>query len=230
MIDAPLPADAKIALLSPCGWGNLGDAAILEATIQGIRRRLPSARIVAFTLNPADTRQRHGIEAYTLLGFSAPDFLIREPGPASAPGDLDPASPPAVDSSSAPGGLRALPGHLRRSALGRKLAGPAHLARDVPHLARSARLLRGCSLIVVAGGGQLDDFYGGAWGQPWALFRWGLLARALGAGYAFLSVGTGRLSNPGSRILVRKALGLARYRSFRDEESRRLAGAPELTR
>jgi polysaccharide pyruvyl transferase WcaK-like protein len=64
-----------VALLSPCGWGNLGDAAIMAAAIDQIRARQPDAEVVAITLNPIDTQQRHGIpafgiDAFTLAGFS----------------------------------------------------------------------------------------------------------------------------------------------------------------
>lgn len=40
---SPLPLDAKIALLSPRSWGNLGDAAIIESLIDA-RRLFESVR------------------------------------------------------------------------------------------------------------------------------------------------------------------------------------------
>jgi polysaccharide pyruvyl transferase WcaK-like protein len=108
-------------------------------------------------------------------------------------------------------------------ALARRLAG------ELRHLRSSRRLLKGAAALVVAGGGQLDDFFGGPFGQPYALFRWGLLARSVGARFCFASVGTGTLSTLASRWFVRRALSLADYRSFRDDRSRELVGAPALT-
>ena len=70
---------------------------------------------------------------------------------------------------------------------------------------------------------------GGLLGHPYVLWRWGRLARDVGARYIFASVGTGTL--PGlSRRLVVRALALADYRSYRDERSRELLRAPGLTR
>jgi len=64
---------ARIGLISPCGWGNLGDAAIQDSALQGIRRHLgPEATVRAFTLAPADTTRRHGVPADTLIGYSIP--------------------------------------------------------------------------------------------------------------------------------------------------------------
>lgn len=45
------------------GFGNTGDEAILSALVRGLRRRLPSVRLVAASGDPGQTRQRHGIEA-----------------------------------------------------------------------------------------------------------------------------------------------------------------------
>src|ERR1700694_472480 len=136
-----LPPDATIAFMSPCGWGNLGDAAIVDSLVQGIRRRIPGARIVGFTLNPEDTRARHGVEAHTLLGYSTqPHYSSRE---ASA------GAPRAV------GGRRGREGGSR--AVARTVLGPPLRAgREARHVGRSLARLRGAKLLVVAGGGQLD--------------------------------------------------------------------------
>jgi polysaccharide pyruvyl transferase CsaB len=45
------------------GFGNTGDEAILSALVAGIRKRMPSARIVATSGDPGQTQQRHGIDA-----------------------------------------------------------------------------------------------------------------------------------------------------------------------
>ena len=196
-----LPADAKIALLSPSGWGNLGDMAILESLIRGVRRRLPQARLSAFTQNPRATAQAHQLKAGTLLGFSPPWFLVQEAEGGPPPWNLP------------------RPCFVARGAR----CGKRRTSAD------SMAALRGCAAVVVAGGGQLDELYGGAAGQPWALLRWGLLARAVRARFLFLSVGTGELRSRSGRLMVRRALALAHYRSFRDEQSRALAGFPRLT-
>src|SRR5690349_15692408 len=57
----------RIGLISPCGGGNLGDAAILDATIEGVRGRIAGAEFFAVTFNPQDTERRHRIPALRLV-------------------------------------------------------------------------------------------------------------------------------------------------------------------
>ena len=71
-------------------------------------------------------------------------------------------------------------------------------------------------LLVVSGGGQLDDHWGGAWGHPFLLLAWVVLARLRGARVAVAGIGLDRLSNPLSRFFALSALRLAHFRSFRD--------------
>jgi hypothetical protein len=75
------PAAPCIGYVSPSGWGNLGDEAIQQALVAGIRARWPAARIRAFTLNPAVTAAYHGIEAEPITGLSRPHSPIRVPDP-----------------------------------------------------------------------------------------------------------------------------------------------------
>ena len=76
---------------------------------------------------------------------------------------------------------------------------------------------------MVAGGGQLDEEWGGSWGHPYALMKWAVLARAAGASVVFLSVGGCRTDSWLTKLFLRIALSLACYRSYRDEGSRQLA-------
>src|SRR5665213_3454619 len=56
-----------IGLLDHMGYGNLGDAAIQDSVIANIRKRLPKARLVGFSLSPEDTTKRHGIPSFPIL-------------------------------------------------------------------------------------------------------------------------------------------------------------------
>src|SRR5437764_12669732 len=62
-----------IGLMGPFGYGNLGDAASVEAMILNIRARLPNARIYGFSLNPADIERRHGIPGFPVSRMSGPE-------------------------------------------------------------------------------------------------------------------------------------------------------------
>lgn len=83
-------------------------------------------------------------------------------------------------------------------------------------LKRIATFARSLDILIMAGGGQLDDFWGGAWGHPFTLFTWVALARFYGVRIAFMGVGMDRLSTRLSRFFVLSALRLGHYRAFRD--------------
>ena len=55
-----------VGLFDHMGFGNMGDAAVLEAFIANIKKRLPNAHLVAFSLYPDDTRERHGLACYPI--------------------------------------------------------------------------------------------------------------------------------------------------------------------
>ncbi len=210
------PPATRIGLISPCGWGNLGDAAIVESVIQGARRRLGDPSIVAFTMNPDDTRTRHGIDAAAVSGVERPGYRVVDPDEPERPADEDAA--PRSRLRRAADFVVGLPGP-RDVATALRLA-----ADDRRHGRRIDGIARELDHVVVAGGGQLDDFWGGALGHPYALARWGRRARRFGIPFSVLSVGTGTLGSIASRSFVRDALRHANTVSFRDAGSRELAG------
>ena len=223
---------ARVALLTPYSGTNLGDAAIQESVIRHLRRRLPDVRISGITLDAALTSRRHGIPCVPIAGVPVEFYFSR---PASA------APAPDVPGAAMTGARRS-PGTARARLKSLPLLGPslrvaARFARRVwavrleaPHLARSWTYARGQDLILASGGGQIDDEWGGPWGHPYALFKWACLARLAGARFALASVGVGRLDRRLSRWFVRRALGLAAYRSYRDAGSKAMLGDVALTR
>ncbi|TMQ10936.1 MAG: polysaccharide pyruvyl transferase family protein, partial [Deltaproteobacteria bacterium] len=208
--------DVRVAFVSPSGLGNLGDAAILDSLLAGIRRRRPGAEIVGFTLNPADTRARHGVEAHTCGAFALPHYGVRRTsrGPA---GEAGPGEEPSPRLRRLRRAVGALPGARQ----GRRAVMMA--VAELRHRREVAARLAGFDHVVVAGGGQLDEFWGGPLGHPYTLYRFSRAARRAGARFDVLSVGTGTLATPLGRRLVRRALAGAAYRSFRDARSRELA-------
>jgi polysaccharide pyruvyl transferase WcaK-like protein len=103
------------------------------------------------------------------------------------------------------------------------LYGASHrnpVVRKLANLARPFRELRHCRLLIVPGTGALDDFGTGWSGLPLALFAWCLAARLRGAVIAFVSVGAGPIVHPFSRWLMKRAVGMAAYRSYRDRVSK----------
>lgn len=214
----------SIGLLSPSGWGNLGDAGIQDAVIANLRARVPGARITGFTLNPPDTRKRHGIPAYPINGYE----IIPGYGINFSNGDTAPASPvPAGEPGPATlkERLRRFPvlfGILR--VINRSLSWvrePATLVlNELRHIGFALTFLEDCDLLIVSGGGQLDEEWGGPWGHPYVLAKWAFLARLQGVPMVFLSVGTCQVKTRAARTFLRYALHAAQYRSYREPDSR----------
>jgi len=82
------------------------------------------------------------------------------------------------------------------------------------------KILRGTDALIVPGTGLLTDAYAMLnWG-PYDLFRWTLTAKLCRCKVLFVSVGAGPIYSRMGRSLVKTALSLADYRSYRDESSR----------
>lgn len=190
----------RVGLMGPFGYGNLGDAAIVDAMIAAIHRVRPGWRLRAYTLDPSDTELRHAIVSHPLSR--------------QVPGD-DGTGPWAR----LLGRLRSSPRPLVRRLERVAGRGPAELGM----LVRAYRSLGGVDALVVCGSGQIQDMWGGGgpWSSPYTMLRWAALARLRGARFMVVSVGAGPVDSWTSRRFYRWALSLACYRSFRDEWSRR---------
>jgi polysaccharide pyruvyl transferase WcaK-like protein len=205
-----VPKAPRIGVIYPSGWGNLGDEAILQATFQALRQRWPETELRAFTLHPARTAANHGVAAEPLTGVNRPLFC--------APREEEPFPVRAARSIARRTRRVPLMGQVTRWASD----WTADMVFEAKALARAWRWLRSADLLLASGGGQLDDVWGGAWGQPYALARWAWLAKRAGVPFAFLSVGYGGASTWLSRRLLRYAVEQATYCSVRDSGSRAL--------
>jgi len=85
---------------------------------------------------------------------------------------------------------------------------------------RAVRNLRGTRLVIMTGTGMLTDYSTTAFSFPYDVFRWTAAARLAGCKVRFVGVGVGPMYQSLSRLLIRSALRLADYRSFRDEFSK----------
>jgi polysaccharide pyruvyl transferase WcaK-like protein len=92
---------------------------------------------------------------------------------------------------------------------------PSELCRWITGFAR----LRHTDVVIVAGTGLLTDAYGlASWG-PYNLFKWSLIAKICRCKLFFVSVGAGPIDSAVGRWLVKSALSLADFRSYRDEST-----------
>jgi polysaccharide pyruvyl transferase WcaK-like protein len=194
-----------IGLLDHMGYGNLGDAAVQESVIANIKKRLPGARLVGFSLIPDDTIARHGIPCHPILRWHP---RLQESG--------EPVHGHALAETS-------LKSKLKNTRLVYVWAKPAlEFVREMKFWMRSYRALRGLDLLIISGGGQLSESWRGPWSHPFTIFKFCVLAKLARKRLYFLDVGAGPLKHPLSRFFAKCAVQLADYRSFRDEESQTL--------
>lgn len=216
-ISGPAP---KIALMTPYTGGNLGDAAIQESAIHGIRRRRPDADIMMISLSPATTSRLHGVRSFP-IGISTfpPGFEVT---PQRESGAREPPDGKVV--SALRGVSHSLPPLRMASRMAFRILHDTWFGagvREIRHIFESIAVMRGTSILVVSGGGQIDDYWGGPFRHPYALLKWVVIGRLVGAKCVFLSVGVCALQSRLSRFFVTVALRLAHYRSYRDAESKR---------
>ncbi len=211
----------KIGLLTPYTGRNLGDGAIQEAVIANIRARYPNALIHGFTISPETTEILHGVPCSALTSLHVPNYSGSVAINTSTVGQDKPVST---------GILVPVKSIIKKNAfLFRTLKSAQRMPKKASNLVAEVRLvkrgyslLKECDLLIVSGGGQIDDYWGGAWGHPFSLLKWGLAARLVGTRYIFLSVGTCTLEERLSAMFVKWALRLASYRSYRDQTSKEL--------
>ncbi len=76
--------------------------------------------------------------------------------------------------------------------------------------------LRSTDVLIIVGTGLLTDAFSlGGWG-PYSTFKWSVIAKLCRCKLCFVSVGAGPLNRATGRFLVKSALSLADFRSYRD--------------
>jgi polysaccharide pyruvyl transferase WcaK-like protein len=216
--------DCSVALLTPYGGANLGDAAIQDAVIANLQARLGDVSIAGISLSSENFLERHGARAFPLCVSSLPFYGMYnpwKPEPVADKGKLVVAAKSMRSKNALKRVLGRIPGARR---IGKRLqAYLATIAREIRHAVDGYRFLKSQQLLIVSGGGQLDEEWGGPWGHPYCLLKWAAIAKFAGVPFAFASVGAGKTSSPLSRLFLSTALRLARYRSYRDGNSRMIA-------
>lgn len=226
----------NIALLTPYTGSNLGDAAIQDAVIDNIRTRYPEAIIYMISINPLATTQLHHVPSFPITPFGVSSYAH---GPSIAKTYKNTRDIPASINRGMLNTIKKIVRSvpllyqfltLTKKPIIRILIAPKQIYQEIIHAAKSYKFLKGIDLLIVSGGGQLDDYWGGPWGHPYALLKWGLIAKARGSNYIFLSVGTCAIESKLSAIFIKQALRLADYRSYRDNTSKELLNRISFTR
>jgi polysaccharide pyruvyl transferase WcaK-like protein len=184
--------EARIAFFGNFGTHNLGNECTLQAIVHNVTARLPHADVFVICSEPAVTEQMHQL----------PSVPMRASYGSELPADAAHRS-----------------GDEAIARLCRKVR---RLLTEVRGFLAAYRALKDTSVLVVAGTGPLSDYGESILGFPYEIFKWALIARLRGVKVRFVAVGAGPIHGALSRFFIKRALGVADYRSFRDEVSRSL--------
>ena len=220
----------SIALLTPYCGSNLGDGAIQISVIEQLKARLPSADIIGITLHPQDTQQRHHIRSHLISAATVPYYTPVKPdnaacnhsAPQLAKSSLNYGGATHVDNTYS--SFESIKRLIKKvpfvfNAIKTLTFVSGNIRADILHWFDSYFLLRKVDMLVVSGGGQFDEEWGGPWGHPYALFKWSVLAKLTRTPLIILSVGACQLENRLSQFFIGTALKIARYVSVRDSVS-----------
>jgi polysaccharide pyruvyl transferase WcaK-like protein len=190
----------KFALIGP--WGNnLGDMATIIATLDYIKEFSPGAEIVCFSLVPYVTEQAIGINCL----------------PAQRPVTIDPDHDKNMFVRFA-SSMQRNPNSLIRE-LGRWVLRAPIEFQLIQYVDEH---LRDVDALIINGGGQLEDEWGGPFSHPYTLLKFSFIARLHKKKVFILSVGAGPIRSRISKIFIKQTLGLANYCSYRDLFSKQL--------
>jgi polysaccharide pyruvyl transferase WcaK-like protein len=206
----------RIAFYGNFGDGNLGKELTLQTVIEHTRRRWPDAELECICTGPEDVRARHGIAAFCSWARGSGSWRGGAAAPAWTADGGDCGSAPAKPSPQR-GVARRLAGRLLRSVKGLVYKLPL----EVIHWAASLRVIARSDLLIVPGTGIVTDHRCGPWTWPYELFKYCALAGLCRVEIVFLSVGAGPIHQRISRRMIARSLALARYRSYRDQDSKR---------
>ena len=175
--EKPAAADfspMRIGLLDHLGTGNLGDDATLAAVMQQIKARWPSAVMIGLSLDPSDTAARHGIPAYAIRrGFQF--FPELKQPTTSVRTDTKDKRRTALGKSKFLFRILRVLRRLLSAIADVAIRQPLRPLRELSFLLQSFRVTRSLDLLIICGGGQLLDAWGGPWQFPYTLFKWVLL-------------------------------------------------------
>lgn len=205
----------RIVFYGNFGVGNLGNEVTLQTAIEQTLTRVPRAGLLCICTGPEDVRARHGIEAVAAQsrasGWSWSDLHATRAG---SDGQGAPRVRPAAGRSHLLSRLAAQLARLGRIAFRRA-------PREVAHWCRMLWLMARSDVLLIPGTGIVTDGSCGSLGWPYDMFKLTVLARVCGRRVIFLSVGAGPFSHRLGSWLIRRSLGLAHYRSYRDLDSKR---------
>ena len=212
----------RIGLLGPYSFGNLGNAALQQSLIQHLSKRFPESQFYGCCIDPDEAPKTRQASPFP-LDRSVPWLQeLAETAPSLS-----------VSPEARPGHTRQRPNKVRKwikgTSIGSALWSVAGRIRSMAGKVREEwmfcfdgyRFARGFRFLVVGLGGVFDEAWGGKWRDLYSIFRWTVLARLARTPVLCLSVGVEEVHTTLGKFFCKTALSLAKYRSFRDEDSKK---------
>jgi polysaccharide pyruvyl transferase WcaK-like protein len=214
--DRPL----RVGLMAPYAGKNLGCMAIHDAVIRNINSLYPNATIRSFNLNPEYTKMIHKIESFPITGFNLPYYSGSFFHEYSLQDKNVIAVKPSVFAMTMNKIKQILKIYPKTFSSVKKCFSLLRIIfSECKHVRKIYKILKEVDLLVVCGGQQVFENWGGKWGHPYSLFKFSIIARLTHSKFEFWSVGVSKLKSKLSRYFLKQALRNASYRSFRDVES-----------
>jgi polysaccharide pyruvyl transferase WcaK-like protein len=179
-----------ISFFGNFGRQNFGNEYTLQAILHNVHKYLPDASVNCICTDPEDASARHGLPA-----FAMSYRYRRNVSPRAGPGRNNPV-------------IR----FLRRLLI--------RLPLELLQWFKAFRALKGTTMLVMTGTGMLGDFGIGPFDLHYEILKWSIIAKMRRSKLLFVSVGAGPIAHPLSRWIVKCAISLADYRSYRDSFSR----------
>ena len=217
----------RIAVFGFYGNENLGDEAIVEAVIDNVRELIPGAEPTCISVNPVDSRERHGVTADPIFPPAKSYRSIRER--MAEQKNKQATSKPKPSDSPDPSSLRTKIKNLPListvlSSVRVVLKLPGTIARQRQFAKHIRSVLKRTDAVLISGSNQFLDNFGGPSAFPWTLWLWTYLAKKMNTPVAVMSVGAGPISSPLSMRLIKSTIGRLDYLSFRDTGSVAVVG------
>jgi len=209
--------------MSPYTGSNLGDAGIIEAARFQLGRFFPEAELVLIVLDCGRVSGLHGLRAFPLTAVkrSFYSYSSREADEGAPDGRKTTGRDRLAAAIALKSKLKKIAGHvpLARDFVRLVRDAPRAMVKELGHLRRVVKLMRRLDGLIVAGGGQFDDEFGGPLGHPYALFKWVSRASKKRIPVFFAGVGVCEVDHALTKWFIKRTIKSANRVSLRDQGS-----------
>jgi polysaccharide pyruvyl transferase WcaK-like protein len=210
----------RVGIISPYTGGNLGDAAIIESTQQHILKEFPNAQFLLVVLYSEQVKELHGLDSFPLTAVERPFYYNPNYCQSTKCHNT------LINKSK----LIGLEFYQSWVKLKRKVNCIPYIKliyqyisiflgsikREITHSFKVWKVVNDLHMVVVAGGGQFDDEYGGPWGHPYSLFKWVNMASLAKVPVFFIGIGVCEIRYRQTRYFLRNVIKKAQRVSLRD--------------